>query len=61
MLLGTSGCATRDSVENLEKRVTALEQKQQAKESESKDRQSKLEQNSVSLQMLMRLTGVTFA
>jgi hypothetical protein len=42
-LLGMSGCAKQESFDSLEKRVTALEEKQKSKETEAKDRQSKLE------------------
>jgi hypothetical protein len=38
-----SGCATQESVDSLEKRVAALEEKQKAKATEDQDRQSKLE------------------
>jgi hypothetical protein len=37
------GCATEESVQSLEKRVSALEEKQKAKAAEDQDRQSKLE------------------
>jgi len=39
-----TGCATQQSVQDLEKRVTALEEKEKAKATEDKDRQSKLEE-----------------
>ena len=37
------GCATEESVQSLEKRVTALEEKQKDKATADQDRQSKLE------------------
>lgn len=43
LALTAMGCATEDSVQSLEKRVAALEEKQKAKATEDQDRQSKLE------------------
>ncbi len=43
VILLTSGCATQDDEKALEKRVTAIEEKQRAKDNADSDRQDKLE------------------
>ncbi len=43
LLVGMSSCATQQSVDQLEKRVAALEEKQKIKETELRDRREKLE------------------